>query len=357
MPNPNLPIGGQYNVYTGARYVPLIMGAWSETVAYEPLSVVTYLGNSYTSRTFVPAGVAPTNETYWAATGNYNAQVEQYRQEVEQLAGDVADIQADIAGLNKKAKYLVMCDKTGQAYVSYLTGFLNLQSSQYETVINPNGDFNAVLPQNNWQNIILTADPSFTPDIIVLNSCSTEWNLTDAVTMFAQRAFNRWPDVKIYLQVFYSNRCTGLAVPNLTIVSSIRYSLYPLYSLTNITDAFVKEMALFTYKSISGNVFEPYQAYPFNITVNSQQKEVVIRKDSMSTVLGLGGSLGNVDIGSSETVVATHDLGNLTILNYLYTYPSYRVAVNILPDGNLTARCTEGQTTGAVLYNSQFSIY
>lgn len=94
MPNPNLPIGGQYNVYTGARYVPLIMGAWSETVAYEPLSVVTYQGNSYTSRTFVPAGVAPTNETYWAATGNYNAQVEQYRQEVQNLS-DIVDTNTD----------------------------------------------------------------------------------------------------------------------------------------------------------------------------------------------------------------------------------------------------------------------
>lgn len=89
MPNPNLPIAGDYNVYVGARYVPLIMGVWSATTAYEPLSVVMFEGNSYTSRTFVPAGVPVTNETYWAATGNYNGQVEQYRQEVVELAKQI----------------------------------------------------------------------------------------------------------------------------------------------------------------------------------------------------------------------------------------------------------------------------
>lgn len=96
MPNPNLPIAGDYNVYVGARYVPLIKGQWSETVAYEPLSIVVFEGNSYTSKTFVPAGVPVTNETYWAATGNFNSQVEQYRQETLQLQKTVNELQNTI---------------------------------------------------------------------------------------------------------------------------------------------------------------------------------------------------------------------------------------------------------------------
>lgn len=100
MPNPNLPIAGGYNVYVGARYVPLIMGQWSETVAYEPMSVVVYEGNSYTSRTFVPAGVPVTNETYWVATGNYNAQVEQYRQEVVNLGNTVNTLEEKIDNIS-----------------------------------------------------------------------------------------------------------------------------------------------------------------------------------------------------------------------------------------------------------------
>ena len=68
--------------YIGARYVPIFDGAWDNTKDYAPLTVVSHEGNSYTSRTYVPSGIAITNETYWALSGNYNAQVEAYRQEV-----------------------------------------------------------------------------------------------------------------------------------------------------------------------------------------------------------------------------------------------------------------------------------
>lgn len=68
--------------YIGARYVPLFMGQWDDTVTYEPLSIVMHEGNSYTSRQFVPVGIDIDNDTFWAETGNYNAQIEQYREEV-----------------------------------------------------------------------------------------------------------------------------------------------------------------------------------------------------------------------------------------------------------------------------------
>ena len=74
--------------YIGARYVPLFIGDWDDTVTYEPLSIVQYQGDSYTSRQYVPAGIEITNETYWACTGNYNAQVDAYRQEVSNLRTD-----------------------------------------------------------------------------------------------------------------------------------------------------------------------------------------------------------------------------------------------------------------------------
>lgn len=54
---------------------------WDRTKTYEPLTIVYHQGNSYTSRQSVPAGVDITNTTYWALTGNYNAQIEQYRKE------------------------------------------------------------------------------------------------------------------------------------------------------------------------------------------------------------------------------------------------------------------------------------
>lgn len=77
--------------YVGARYVPLFAEPleWDKTKAYEPLTIVLHQGNSYTSRQYVPVGVELTNESFWALTGNYNAQVEQYRQEVKILDGRV----------------------------------------------------------------------------------------------------------------------------------------------------------------------------------------------------------------------------------------------------------------------------
>lgn len=66
--------------YVGARYVPKIMGEWNKALQYEALSVVTYMGNSFTSKVPVPANVEINNEDYWINTGNYNAQVEEYKQ-------------------------------------------------------------------------------------------------------------------------------------------------------------------------------------------------------------------------------------------------------------------------------------
>lgn len=67
--------------YTGMRYVPIFGRkgestiAWDNSEPYEPLTIVTYNNESYTSRQYVPAGVAITNTDYWAKTGAINAQI------------------------------------------------------------------------------------------------------------------------------------------------------------------------------------------------------------------------------------------------------------------------------------------
>lgn len=75
--------------YIGARYVPLFADPieWDINTAYEPLTIVLYQGNSYTSRQSVPKGIDITNGDFWALTGNYNAQIEQYRR-VSQVVAD-----------------------------------------------------------------------------------------------------------------------------------------------------------------------------------------------------------------------------------------------------------------------------
>lgn len=71
--------------YIGNRYVPRFAEPldWDKTKEYEALTIVYYAGNSYTSRQAVPKNIDISDETYWALTGNYNAQIEAYRKEVK----------------------------------------------------------------------------------------------------------------------------------------------------------------------------------------------------------------------------------------------------------------------------------
>ena len=89
--------------YIGARYVPKFFegeggsNTWAgSSVAYEALTVVTYLNNSYTSKKPVPAGVDISNTEYWVLTGAYNAQVEEYRSTVESYKESVDEYKEDV---------------------------------------------------------------------------------------------------------------------------------------------------------------------------------------------------------------------------------------------------------------------
>lgn len=90
--------------YIGARYVPLFAEPleWDKTRTYEPLTIVLYQGNSYTSRQYVPTNIEITDERYWAITGNYNAQIEMYRRDVAALSEDVDEFENDVRELDAR---------------------------------------------------------------------------------------------------------------------------------------------------------------------------------------------------------------------------------------------------------------
>lgn len=67
--------------YIGARYVPKICGQHDKDLSYEPLSVVQFEGDSYTSIKTVPPKIEITNENYWIRTAIFSVQMEKYRQE------------------------------------------------------------------------------------------------------------------------------------------------------------------------------------------------------------------------------------------------------------------------------------
>lgn len=130
IPTVETPISRQY---IGARYVPIFDGAWDNTKEYNPLTVVSYQGNSYTSRTFVPTNIDITDETYWALTGNYNAQVEAYRQEVAEISDTFNDIQFYV---------------TPQMYGAAGDGIANDTTAIQEAL---DSDFDVIIPEGNYK--------------------------------------------------------------------------------------------------------------------------------------------------------------------------------------------------------------
>lgn len=75
--------------YVGARYVPKFADPyeWQANTIYEPLTVVMYNQNSYTSRKYVPANIGSPvlNPEYWVCTGNYNAQIGEISKKIAEV--------------------------------------------------------------------------------------------------------------------------------------------------------------------------------------------------------------------------------------------------------------------------------
>lgn len=92
--------------YIGARYVPVFANPleWSNQREYEPLTIVVWQGNSYTSTQYVPTGIDIGNTEFWALTGNYNAQVEGYRQEVQHYVEEVQGYSGQIENANTNSE-------------------------------------------------------------------------------------------------------------------------------------------------------------------------------------------------------------------------------------------------------------
>jgi len=121
--------------YIGARYVPKFSdvnnGVWDSTHSYEPLTIVKYGNDYYTSKKDVPVGVAITNDSYWVKTGDYNGAIAAVNARVD-------DVQAQIDRLEKR-KFIFIGDSyqygggitgTGnrwaQGWLGLLTRYLGL---------------------------------------------------------------------------------------------------------------------------------------------------------------------------------------------------------------------------------------
>lgn len=141
--------------YIGARYVPVFFeGAngteWLPNTQYEPLTIVTRNGNSYTSKRPVPAatGAPENNPYYWASTGVYNQQVEEYRQEVLALGEEVDDIDERLQEVEKPVlaqKYIFLGDSYNDpdygGWGQFIGGYMGLAETDYYNLYQDGASF------------------------------------------------------------------------------------------------------------------------------------------------------------------------------------------------------------------------
>lgn len=135
--------------YVGARYVPVFAdpAEWDNTKEYEPLTIVLYQGNSYTSTQYVPAGVG-INDTnaaganYWLQTGNYNAQVEAYRKEVREFDGRITE---NTESISEETSNRESADNAIRETITQTTANLNSSIEKNTNAIKENGDAIEVL--------------------------------------------------------------------------------------------------------------------------------------------------------------------------------------------------------------------
>ena len=213
--------------YIGARYVPLFGRKdedtieWDNTAPYEPLTIVLYQGNSYTSRQFVPVGVEITNDEFWAITGNYNAQVELYRRETAAVREIAEAAQSDINTLLPKADF--SSENTVKDYIDTSVGTVQ---NDIDTLL-PKADFSA---ENTIKDYI---DTTFTglSNIIPSASFDSENTVKDYIDAGVESALtqaNAYTDEKLVQsegdlanQLVTIEKVGTISIPQDTIVQSI----------------------------------------------------------------------------------------------------------------------------------------
>lgn len=148
---PGFPTPPGYNYYIGPRFILKFADPieWDANTQYEPMIAVMYQGNSYISRTYVPAGIVPTNEEYWALSGMYNAQIEQYRREVQEFEGRITEVEnscsqmrLELDGLEKyirNKRILILGDSIADPNIHWSTTVNYTWPLEFEKLVAPYG--------------------------------------------------------------------------------------------------------------------------------------------------------------------------------------------------------------------------
>lgn len=226
------------NVYIGARYVPVFDGDYDNTKVYEPLTIVMYSGSSYTSKREVPAGILPTNTTYWANTGNINGQITNLQNQIDaqQL---IIDAHSDTLKILTGHKFLLCGDSYGtyanNVYAPFLTCLGFYGSGNYHNIASGGAGF---IDSNSFKDQIVNYNLS-TPrteitDIIVVggvndadpNNSPTYASILSAIEDFMTYAKANYPNATVYIGCVGGVTGTGVHANYNTNLNSVVLNAY-----------------------------------------------------------------------------------------------------------------------------------
>lgn len=127
--------------YVGARYVPVFFNNpdgtwdWAQGFQYEPLTIVKYGENTYTSKMLVPSNVGSPNlnPEYWAQTGNYNGAIISLQTEVDNMKENLSIINiADYGARGDGVTDDTNAFKSAFSALNGQPGIIYLQNKRYK---------------------------------------------------------------------------------------------------------------------------------------------------------------------------------------------------------------------------------
>lgn len=235
--------------YIGARYVPkfyensLGTSEWQAGVAYEPLTIVTYNGNSYTSKKTVPANIGnpSANTFYWVATGLFNEQLNELQNDVNSIHDEIDGLTEDLSAVLNPKNFILIADSYGGRQDSggdYLLDKIAtlLQVNSYVaswkngigfTNVNSQGTFLEQL-----QTVTVTDNDAITDIMVVGGANDFGENISDieaAISTFMSYVRTNYPKAKVTIAHVGCSRNTRVAVDKRSKYSILAYRKCGLY--------------------------------------------------------------------------------------------------------------------------------
>lgn len=172
--------------YVGARYVPKFFenpdGSWDWAAGfqYEPLTMVKYGSNTFTSKKLVPStiGSPNNNSEYWANTGDYTGAINALQQSVLEINNWINNSQT-----LKNKKILMVADSYGGStgWTGYVSAALAANGIPYDVVQQNGAGFTTQIKF--YDLYINSPTPSEYTDVIVgggINDTGTTQELINA---------------------------------------------------------------------------------------------------------------------------------------------------------------------------------